>query len=423
MKNNIIYIVFIILLFLLMYWTNKETPVKYSWEPTFNTKDKQPFGSSAFDKILTASWENGYEHNYLSLEDLYYYLYDATVLDTLDMDEDFDYDSFSYPINHNLLIVANSLIMEERDVEMLLEYIENGGSALLAAEYFPEKLCDTLNIFSTSFNFIQDYLPNINQSEPVSKIHFCTPDSDTFFFPRKLIFNYFETYDTIKPIAYLDSTYIISENYQHKIISLRYHIGNGNLILINNPLVFTNYGILNDSINAYIRRHLAYLKDRPLIRTEYYEAGSQGEKDQSGFRVILNEKPLKWALYIMLTGIFILMFFTAKRKQKSIPILKPPVNKILDFVRSIAGLYLQKNNNADIILKKQIYWGEELKRKYGIDIINEIHDYDFYLRVASKTRQPVDEIRRLFLSLGAIDENTSVSDEEMMKLITKMHEI
>jgi hypothetical protein len=115
------------------------------------------------------------------------------------------------------------------------------------------------------------------------------------------------------------------------------------------------------------------------------------------------------------------MIFTAKRKQKIIPVINPPANKMLDFVRSIAGLYLQKNNNADILLKKQIYWGEELKRKYGIDIVNEQHDYDFYKRAATKTRQPFDDIRRLFLDLGAIGENSSVPDDEMMRLVGKMN--
>ncbi|GHT07547.1 hypothetical protein FACS189426_01130 [Bacteroidia bacterium] len=418
MKNNIIYIVFVILLFLLMYWSNQEAPIEYQWQPTYSTRDKQPFGSYAFDKILTASLEYGYEHNYYSLEDLYSYLYNDT-------DEDFESDSFSYPINYNLLITAYNLIMEEKAVEILLEYVEKGGSVLLAAEHFPKKLCDTLNISTSAFHFApEDYLPNIYREDPVSEIRLFNPDAEkTFSFPRKLIYRYFEANDTVKPFVYLDSTFIISENEQHKIISLRYQIGKGNLILVSNPRTFTNYGMLNDSINTYIQHHLAYLKNRPLVRTEYYEAGSQGEKDRSEFRVILNERSLKWAFYILLTGIFVLMFFTAKRKQKSIPILKPPANKILDFVRSIAGLYIQKNNNADIILKKQIYWSEALKQKYGIDSINETQDYDFYLRVASKTGQPVDEIRRLWISLRAIDEDTFVSDEEMMKLITKMNKI
>ena len=159
------------------------------------------------------------------------------------------------------------------------------------------------------------------------------------------------------------------------------------------------------------------------MRTEFYEVGSQGGKSQSEFRVILRERAFKWAFYTTLAGILIFMIFTAKRKQKIIPVIKPPANKMLAFVRSIAGLYLLKNNNADLILKKRIYWGDELKRKYGIDIVNDRHDYEFYKLTASKTRQPIEEIRRLFISLDVIDETTRVSDDDMMKLVAKMNEI
>ena len=67
--------------------------------------------------------------------------------------------------------------------------------------------------------------------------------------------------------------------------------------------------------------------------------------------------------------------------------------------------------------------GEELKRKYGIDIINEQQDYDFYKRIAAKTQQPVEDIRRLFIDLRVIDESSYVSDEDMMRLVAKMNEI
>jgi hypothetical protein len=116
------------------------------------------------------------------------------------------------------------------------------------------------------------------------------------------------------------------------------------------------------------------------------------------------------------------MLFTAKRKQKAIPIIKPPANKMLAFVRSIANLYLLKNNNADIVRKKYIYWADEIKRRYGIDIINENDDWNLYTRLAAKTGQPAPELRRLLIFLR-IEEERILSDEEMMQLITKMNTI
>jgi hypothetical protein len=205
--------------------------------------------------------------------------------------------------------------------------------------------------------------------------------------------------------------------------SVLYRIGDGNLILSCTPLIYTNYGVLRDTSSTYIQSHLAYLKNRPLMRTEYYQVGSQSEYSQSEFRFLLSEPPLKWAFYIVWVCVLIFMVFTARRKQKTIPVIHPPANKMISFVRAIAGLYFQRNNNADLVLKKQVYWADNLKRKYGINVMNENWDTALYKRVASKTGAPFDEVRSLFINLSSIDKDLAVSDEDMMQLITIMNNI
>jgi hypothetical protein len=455
MKKGISYIIFISLLFLLMYWLNKDAPVQYRWYPTYSTNDKEPFGAYALDKMLNDSWKDKYYHNYYSLYDIASetvvfpqdksensedytegnndenyedsnseYIEDNSEAYVEEPDENYtiNYDSVEIYPEYNLLIIANSLSLDSTETKFLLKYVEKGGSVILATnDIFNCPLRDSLNITiynSFSYQYIRDWTAKQTEEQVV----FCAPDSGRLWLtlPQPLVKSYFMIKDTVN-YTYFDSIYRISTAPDNKTISLRYAIGEGNLILISNPLIFTNYGILNDSINPYIWKHLAYLEGKPLMRTEYYQTGSQGGQNQSEFRVLLKERSLKWAFYTTLIGILVFMIFTTKRKQKIIPVIKPPANKMMAFVGSIAGLYLLKNNNADLLLKKQIYWGEELKRKYGIDIVNEQHDYDFYRRVAAKTRQPVDEIRRLFLDLGTIDETTFVPDDEMMRLVAKMN--
>ncbi|GHT67508.1 hypothetical protein AGMMS50239_30810 [Bacteroidia bacterium] len=412
MIKRIIYIVFMAALFFLLYWSNKDNDIRYSWNPTFSTTDKQPFGAYALDKMLASSWEEGYGHNYESIQDL--------CADTTD-------------IYYNLLIIADKFQINSYEYEMLYQYIEKGGSAMIVANEFSSDIEIPFNLRTNFYVFWREFLIQLNKKQPSQLVRFTAPNlkDEICKVPVSAVNRHFESLDTAN-YAHLDSVFVISEiidtsrlatKNHRKILSLRYPIGAGNLILACDPLLFTNYGILNDSVNAYVWNHLVYLQDRTLIRTEYYEAGSQGAKNQSIFRVILSERPLKWAFYIILICIAVFMIFTAKRKQKAIPVIKPPVNKMLEFVRSIAGLYLQKNNNADIILKKQIYWGDELKRKYGIDIHNEPHDYDFYKRVAAKTGTDTDEVRRLFIDLGIIETDTFVPDEEMIALILKMNRL
>jgi hypothetical protein len=401
MKKISIYTVLMLLLFLFLYWLNKDAPNPYRWVPTFHTRDKQPYGAYVFDKMMEASMKNGYTHNYLSISDL---------------------ETGEMPDNYNLLIIASEFNTDEEEWNCLLNYIRRGGNAMIAAGYFSSEVEDTLKI-STLKNIFSP-LPMIDLSRVQAfrqiRFHASASGEKTYSVPSITCSRFIGSNgeDSFNP---RDSVYRISETMDGQIISMRFRMGKGNLILACNPLLYSNYGILNDSISEYIRYHLAYLQDRPLIRTEYYQTGSQGSRGQSPFRYILSERSLRWAFYISLITIFVFMLFTAKRKQKVIPVIKPPVNRAVAFVRSIAGLYLLKNNNADIIRKKFVFLAEEMKRKQGIDLINDPADWQLYTRIAAKTGQPVENVRRLLIHLRAIDRDSTVPNDEMMELISQMN--
>lgn len=379
-----------------MYWVNLENPAKFSWKPTYDINDKQPYGAYALDKMVENSWNEEYIHSYDGITDLYYY------------DEMVE--------NKNLLILCNHLQLTNSDLENLLEYIENGGNALIAADDFDYDLADTLHFFLRDNYFY--HLPiNLSMEQPRTAVYFYnSPAKDSIKgIPQSMINQYF-VLDTIVG----HEIYTGAVDSQGNPILLRYKIGDGNLILSSTPLLFTNYAVLSDSINPFIRQALAYLKGKPLVRTEHYEKDVYDGDSDSPFRYLFSRPSLKWAYYIVIFTVIIFMIFTAKRKQKPIPVIKSPPNKMLDFVRSISSLYLMKNNNADIILKKYIYWGDALRRKYGVDIMNEEHNKAFISQFSAKTGMPESDARNLFLHLDGIREHTSVSDTEMMDLITKM---
>jgi hypothetical protein len=322
--------------------------------------------------------------------------------------------------DYNLLIIADIMYIHDEELEILFDFIHQGGNALIAAGEFSLQWEDTLDIHT--FGRFQSIL-DLSLDYSSAKIRFCAPELEEKIYtvPLPLCLWYMKFSDNKKSDTPAIQSYVISETSDNHILSLRCPMGKGNLILASNPLIYTNYGILNDSINEYIRYHLSYLQGRPLMRTEYYHAGSQAGKSRSEFRYLLSQPPLKWAFYLTLATILIFMVFTAKRKQRVIPLIKPPANKMMDFVRSIAQLYLRKNGNVSIVSKKYIYWAEKLKRKYGIDVINENHDMNLYARIASKTGQPIEEVRNLLIYYRAIEDGMTLSDDEMMDLITKMN--
>jgi hypothetical protein len=375
-----------------MYWVNLENPVQFIWKPTYDIHDKQPYGAYALDKMLENSWNDKYIHSYDGITDLYYY------------DEILD--------DKNLLILCNRLHLTSSDLEDLLEYIENGGNALIASDFFDSSLEDSLG-FNINTNYLNFSLPVNLSLESVKTALFIGKDSIAGI-PQSMFRNYF-IFPTQK-----EEKWVVASDADNHPVMLRYPIGKGNLILSSTPLLFTNYAVLSDSINPFIKQSLAYLKGKPLVRTEHYETDIYNGDSASPFRYLFSQPSLKWAYYIVVFTVIIFMIFTAKRKQKAIPVIKPPPNKMLDFVRSISSLYLMKNNNADIILKKYLYWGDALRRKYGVDIMNEEHNKAFISQFSVKTGMPESDARNLFLELDGIREHTNVSDTEMMDLITKM---
>ena len=115
---------------------------------------------------------------------------------------------------------------------------------------------------------------------------------------------------------------------------------NREIILVGTPLLFTNYGVLNNS--AYVHRLMNRLKDLPVVRTEAYMPNYDAS-EESPLREFLKRPPLRWALYLVVLGIVLFMGFNARRRQRAIPVEQPPRNHQLDFIRHIGTLQYLKN--------------------------------------------------------------------------------
>jgi hypothetical protein len=292
-----------------------------------------------------------------------------------------------------------------------LRHACEGGNIIIAAERFPGLLTDTFNIDVSYFDGSYFYGASHN-------VRFCAPLAvPNLSFPEDVLYRYFAPNedDSAKAVAW-EKQYKISETDSRHALSIRCRIGQGNLILICNPLIFTNYGILNDSISPYIWQHLGYLSDRPLIRLEHYVVTPGRYDSRTPLAIVMDGQATRWALMVLLLMLSLIMIFSARRKQKPIPIIRPPKNMMLDFVRSITGLYLQKNDNADIILKRKLYLSEEIKRKHGIDLINTDRN-EACVRLAQKTGYSPEYIRNCMAQLNAVTSTTHLSDEKMMALV------
>ena len=197
----------------------------------------------------------------------------------------------------------------------------------------------------------------------------------------------------------------------------------GEVILASTPLLFTNYGVLDGKNAAYLFRILSQMGGFPIVRTEGYMKET-AQVQMSPFRYFLSQPPLRWALYLSMVSILLFMIFTARRKQRAIPVIREPENKSLEFAELIGTLYYQKKDHADLVRKKYLYFAEELRREIQVDVEEVAEDERSFGRIARKTGMEAGEIAAFIREVRpVVYGGRSISEKEMKRLVDKMNEI
>lgn len=400
MKGNHLFIICIAVFLLLMFAIECRLPKKFVWAPSFSHYDKQPFGCAVFDSLLSTSLPKGYS---LSRKTFYELEQEDTIS------------------RRGILVAANNLSLTDVDVEAILKIAKRGNKIMLVSNSFNRNLEDTLD-FNSSYSYFSPAL--------LKKYAAASLEKDTLFwigdsaaYPRQSFYFY----------PQLCSSYLVPDSLPAKVlaekgipsvpVALSYPWGKGEIILISTPLLFTNYGVLDGKNATYIFRLLSQMGDLPIVRTEGYMKQT-AQIQMSPFRYFLSQRPLRWALYLTMFTIILFMVFTARRRQRVIPVIHQPENKSLEFTKLIGTLYFQKKDHADLVHKKYIYFAEELRREIQVDIEEVANDEHSFSRIAQKTGMNTEEIGEFIRSVRpVIYGGRTISVEQMKYFIDKMNEI
>ena len=333
----------IVALLALMLVLEYQMPRRFMWEPTFGHEDRQPFGCYVFDSIFAQEMPRGYTVCRKSLSQLA--LQDAKP--------------------RSIVILCSGYRHEEVNVDTLLALAKRGCRILYANSYFDRRLCDTLNIRCSSQNYFafKIFMNEIHLRDTI----FWTGDTlhyrpTAYLTYPQLISSCFLDTVISEPLAKIhdekgirfaeehigkDSPYMSKDSLKVRVadvVALSYPIGKGEIIFVTTPLLMTNYGILDNP--AYVHRLMNRLKGLPVVRTEAYMP-NYDVAESSPFREFLKRPPLRWALYLVLLGVVLLMGFGARRRQRAIPVENPPRNYQLDFIRHIGTLQYLKQKRTE----------------------------------------------------------------------------
>ncbi|MDG4949469.1 hypothetical protein NLM59_00900 [Weeksellaceae bacterium KMM 9724] len=210
----------------------------------------------------------------------------------------------------------------------------------------------------------------------------------------------------------------IGRNEDDVAVFIEVAFGKGKLFYHTEPMMLSNFYMLNDEDYKYTENVFSYLPDR---KTLWFQHAPEVESS-SVLRFILNQKPLRYAWYLSLFSLFLFVIFHAKRRQRVVPIIEPLRNTSAEFVKTIGNLYLQEGSNKDMAHKKAVYFLNRVRTELLIDTTKL--DSTFSHRLQLKTGAKQEKIDRMLVLLEkALHEQAPVQQEELIELNQLIDEI
>ncbi|MGG6545053.1 UNVERIFIED_CONTAM: DUF4350 domain-containing protein [Prevotella sp. 15_C9] len=399
--------VFLVLVFVFEW----KTPDKFVWRPTYLHTDRQPFGCAVFDSVMSASLPKGYSVTHKTLPQLL------------------------HEQKSPRAIIVNGLDFNptSTDLRAVRRLIERGNKILLIThDYQPNDSTDVfpVKIFSNAIIEIKTVEAGLQDGEiPVDTFFWAEqkPYSNrsfkifSFLTDGSLMVSNDMTCDTLMRRYRPAETSMNSEYWEPFIVKFDYR-GKGECYCVAVPLLFTNYGVLDKEINPVVFRVISQISNLPIVRTEAYLPKPSGGSSSS-LAYFLEKEPLRWAVYLALLGLLLFFIFTARRRQRIIPVVKPAENKSLEFVRHIGTLYYQQHDNRDLLEKKFIYFADAIQRLIPVDVSKEESTDHLASFISQRCGLEKESVEGTLREVKKQLHRGKVSDADLKRLIDKMNEI
>lgn len=398
---------FLVFVFLLEW----NAPSKFVWEPTFNHYDKQPFGCAVFDSLMEKSVPAGYEVTNKTIAQLEREGYGKKP--------------------HAFLIQSVNFNPSPTDLRALDRLLKAGNKVFIAtSDIEPDSLYPDLQVdISGRYGFspMQVKASIENQEIPYDTLVWCrqSPYQEKEYSVYSAMIGYNviigekTVCDTlVRCWVSEEESDSIDGSWQVRVVRIKR--GKGELFVSCDPLLMTNYGILDTQTNGLIFRLMSQFRGLPIIRTEAYGPETEYETD-TPLRFWLQNEPLRWAIYLTLGGLLLFCVFYARRRQRVIPVVEEPANRSLEFVKLIGTLYHQKHINRDLLQKKYSYFAETLRRMTMIDIEDVESRKENIAQIAIRTGMPEAEVRMIFDRVERyLQGNDELKDAALRKAIDGM---
>lgn len=383
-KTAKLYIVIFILALIAMLYHESVKPKPINWFPSYTKDHKIPYGTYVLYQSLENLFPNTKVKN-ISLPP-YVYLKDSER-------------------KGSYVFIDENIEFDKETQRQLMDFVWEGNKVFVSTSRFD---IDTLNIQTKVIYADAD-------EKPFFKLYSTSFKNKEYSFDRGFSNMVFSKIDTTKCTILGQTGFVDAkgERTSSGANFIEYKHGAGSFFLHTFPQAFTNYQILNNPNEKYTAGVLSYLKTpTTLLWDSHLKTGKS--RISSPMYYILNSKSLKWAYFITLIGVLIYILFEGKRKQRSIPIIKPLKNQTLAFTRTIANMYFEKQEHKNIAAHQIQYFLEYIRIKLHIPTYKL--DEQFYADVTARSGKSKESIEKLFTMIDLIHTKNQITQQELEKL-------
>ncbi|QCK15343.1 DUF4350 domain-containing protein [Mangrovivirga cuniculi] len=311
------------------------------------------------------------------------------------------------------IIVGNHLAESNKQLPKFFDAVNNGATALIATYTNPSDILDSLEaelgyeLYYFSNETLKRFtISNENYSEIFVKYN---QYGDPLITSEVRVLQDYNI-DHLTPLLYIDEGPIAFE----------VSYGNGKLIFINTPIVFSNYYLSNRKFQTakFLTKRLEGEKiylDRyftnPYKNEEYIDDDQMGSNPLS---FVLSDKHLSTAWYVFLATALIYLFYVSKRKQRVIPVIPDKENRTLNHVKLVGELYYQKADSYVIFQKLYKVFFEHIRSRYNLNT-SKIDD-NLIKKLNMKSGVEIELIQTIVQKIENLNYKKSVSDKELIDI-------
>ena len=370
-----------------------------SWDPTWDGRDSQPFGTH----LLRQAAEQLLEP--------------ATIHSETGSPEDFEaWDGAAGRGRAAYVFINSSFNPSWFEWDNLYDMAYWGNTVWISSHYFTDIVMEDLGL---SFGTLHPSENIEGLGEDSVAIAFARPGwpRQQFLLPERYVLGI-----QVDSAMRVDT---IATTLRGTPVAVSVPMGDGQIIVSCFPKIMTNYGLLTPAYRDLTTGMLSAIPDtmEEIVWDEWIKVGNRNREDDmeddqddspGTLSYIWQHEALRMALLLALTGLICLVAFQTRRTQRIIPPEKRLTNTTLEFTETVGRLYFQHQNHTQLAQKRVAAFRDYLNDTFLLP--EPWGSAEFQEVLTAKSGKPAGLVRRLIRAIDRLESGQPVNEGDLQQL-------